>query len=190
MAKGGARNRSGPQPDPTSGRSDRRGLKLSVLPADGYDGDAPDFPLQPMQVVREYDEGVGRDRTHVREFDREATADFREREAALWAWVWTLPQAVAWVREPWRWHTVAMWVRTAVVCEGPDAQAADKNSLHRFADQIGMTPAGLRENGWSIAGDELADRRDEAAAARRNETQTAARSLKSRLTVVADGTEG
>jgi hypothetical protein len=44
-----------------------------------------------------------------------------------------------------------MWVRTAVVCEGSEATAADKGSIHRFADQIGMTPAGLKENGWKIA---------------------------------------
>jgi hypothetical protein len=44
-----------------------------------------------------------------------------------------------------------MWVRTAVICEGLEATAADKGSLHRFADQIGMTPAGLKENGWKIA---------------------------------------
>ncbi|HKS46338.1 MAG TPA: hypothetical protein VJT49_14755 [Amycolatopsis sp.] len=161
MARGGARNRSGPQPDPNSGRSDRRGLRLAVLPAEGYDGEVPAFPLQPMQLFREYDEWSGRDRTHVREFDEAGTESFREREAALWAWVWSLPQAAAWAREPWRWHTVAMWVRTAVVCEGPDAQAADKNSLHRFADQIGMTPAGLKENGWSISVDEVGEKRVE-----------------------------
>lgn len=133
MSKGGARNRSGPQLDPNSGRSDRRGIALDTLPAEGYDGEAPAFPLQEVQ----------------------------EREAELWAWAWTLPQAAAWARESWRWHTVAMWVRTAVLCEGSEAQAADKNSLHRFADQIGMTPAGLRENGWKIAADEVSVKRTE-----------------------------
>lgn len=54
-----------------------------------------------------------------------------------------------------------MWVRTAVICEGSEATAADKNSLHRFADQIGLTPAGLKENGWKIAADELAKKRAE-----------------------------
>jgi hypothetical protein len=45
------------------------------------------------------------------------------------------------------------------LCESADATAADKNSLHRFADQIGMTPAGLKENGWKIATDEVAAKR-------------------------------
>lgn len=158
MTKGGARNRSGPAADPNSGRSDRRGFSLTALPAEGYDGEAPVFPLQPAVVhVMVVDEsGVKR-----RFPDEDATQDMREREQELWEWAWSLPQAAAWAREPWRWHTVAMWVRTAVVCEGPDAQAADKNSLHRFADQIGMTPAGLRENGWAIAVDEFTSRRAE-----------------------------
>jgi hypothetical protein len=65
----------------------------------------------------------------------------------------------AWAREPWRWHTVAMWVRTRRSASRRRATAADKNSLHRFADQIGLTPAGLKENGWKIATDEVAAKR-------------------------------
>jgi hypothetical protein len=71
------------------------------------------------------------------------------------------PQACAWSlpSERWRSYTVAMWVRTAVICESSDATAADKNSLHRFADQIGLTTAGLAEMGWKVAVDEVAERR-------------------------------
>jgi hypothetical protein len=123
MPRGGARNRSGPQPVEGSRDSDRKGFSLTALPPAGYDGEAPDFPLPQLL----------------------------DREAELWAWAWTTPQAAAWSAEPWRWHSVAMWVRTAVICEGLEATAADKGSLHRFADQIGMTPAGLKENGWKIA---------------------------------------
>lgn len=133
MTSGGARNRSGPQKDPSSGRSDRLGVALSALPAGGFDEEPPEFPLP----------------------------EARQREIDLWEWAWTTPQACAWVEQPWRWHAVAMWVRTAVTCEGADATAADKNSLHRFADQIGLTPAGLKENGWAIAADELAEKRTE-----------------------------
>lgn len=152
MASGGARNRSGPPMDPNSARSDERGITLTALPAEGYKGEAPEFPLPSGS----------------------------DREAELWAWVWTLPQAAAWSVQPWRWHSVAMWVRTAVVCESREAMAADKNSLHRFADQIGLTPAGLKENGWRIAEDETAARR----------TPPARSSAKQRMQVVRDGTEG
>ena len=133
MASGG-HARSGPPVDPKSGRSDRRGIAFGELPHDGYRGEAPEFPL-PNGSTRELD---------------------------LWAWAWRTPQADAWSREPWRWHSVAMWVRTSVVCESADATAADKNSLHRFADQIGMTTAGLAEMGWKVATDEVAEKRGEA----------------------------
>lgn len=60
--------------------------------------------------------------------------------------------------ESWRARTVAMWVRLSVRCEEPDAPAALLGQLHRFADQIGMTTAGLAEMGWSVAVDEVSKR--------------------------------
>lgn len=123
MPKGGARNRSGPRPDPLSGNSERRGYTLQALPASGFDGDPPGNPIP----------------------------DAGERESALWEWIWTTPQACAWIHEPWRWHTIALWCRQAALCEIPGIAAADKTVLQRIADQIGMTPAGLKENGWRIA---------------------------------------
>jgi hypothetical protein len=92
--------------------------------------------------------------------DDEATEFVREREAELWAWAWTTPQAVAWATEQWRWQAIAHWVRTSVICESNEAMASDRGSLHRFADQIGLTPAGLKENGWAIAADEVATARE------------------------------
>jgi hypothetical protein len=133
VTSGGARNRSGPQKDPSSLRS--AGLTMTALPSEGYGGEAPDFPL-PQAL---------------------------DREVELWTQAWTTPQACAWALEPWRWLTVAMWVRTFAVCEGLEATAADKSSLHRFADQIGMTPAGLKENGWAVARDVVAAKRSESA---------------------------
>ena len=124
MASGGARNRSEPPPDPNSGRSDRRGVTLSALPT-SYTGPVPDFPLP--------DESV--------------------RESEVWAQAWQLPQANAWAlpSESWRVRTVAMWVRLSVRCEDVEAGAALYAQLHRFADQIGLTTAGLTEMGWRVA---------------------------------------
>lgn len=157
MARGGARNRSGPQPDPSSGRSERRGIKLTALPADGYDGEVPEWPLPARQVY--YFE----DKTRV--LDEDATESVMDREREVWEWAWRTPQAWAWSQpsESWRMMTVAMWVRTFVLCESSEATAADKGSLHRFADQIGLTPAGLKENGWAIATDEVGEKRAERA---------------------------
>lgn len=134
MPRGGARNRSGPKADPTSERSDRRGYTLTALPAEGYDGPVPDFPLP----------------------------DASDRELEVWEQAWRTPQACAWSMpsERWRVRTVAMWTRLSVRCEDPDAGAAHLAQLHRFADQIGMTTAGLAEMGWKVAVDETAPRRE------------------------------
>lgn len=158
MARGGARNRSGPQMDPSSARSDRRGVSLSALPSEGYGGEVPGFPLLRRSVMR-WEFGEKGSKYQV--VDEDATELIADREAELWAWAWRTPQAVAWAREPWRWQSVAQWVRTSVICETSEATAADRGSVHRFADQIGLTPAGLKENGWQIAADEVAEARVE-----------------------------
>jgi hypothetical protein len=119
--RGGARNRSGPPQDPNSIRSAKAGRELRALTP--FTGDAPDFPLP----------------------------DAALRELAVWAEAWRSPQASAWISEPWRWRSVALWVRWSVRMEAEDASAALGNVVVRYADQIGMTPAGLKENGWTIA---------------------------------------
>lgn len=156
MPKGG-HARSGPPADPNSARTDKRGLSFSALPASGYDGDAPDFPL-PARTVHRWE---FEDKRKFQVLDLDATQAVTDRECELWTWLWTTPQACAWAQasERWRLPTIAMYVRTFVICEGSDATAADKGSLHRFADDIGMTPAGLKVNGWTVAKDELGERR-------------------------------
>jgi hypothetical protein len=145
----GGHARSGPAPDPNSLKSARLGLTFTALPAEGYDGEAPEFPLP----------------------------DCTFHERSLWLWAWKTPQAVAWAKEPWRWPNVAMWVRTFVRCSAENAKTADVNSLHRLADEIGMTTPGLKMNGWKIAADQLAAKRDEKPA-------VPAPSTRSRLKVV------
>jgi len=149
MPRGGSRNRSGPPADEQSGRSDRRGYSLTALPSEGYDGPVPEWPL-PMHVDTLPDEPA------KRAFDAAQYLDDRERE--LWTWVWRTPQACAWSMpsESWRAQGVARWVRQAAHCESPAAKAADHGQLHRYADQIGLTTAGLREMGWKVAVDQLA----------------------------------
>ena len=133
MGSGGARNRSGRPPSATS----EAGLLLTALPAEGYTGRAPKFPLP----------------------------DPTPRERAVWRDVWRTPQACAWAlpSEAWRQRTVAMYVRTVVRCEAPDAPASLLAQLHRFADQVGLTTAGLAEMGWKVAVDEVGQARAKAA---------------------------
>lgn len=158
MTRGGARNRSGPQADPMSGRSDARGVKLDALPNEGRKGEPPlDWPLGSPAVYID----VIVNGKPSRELDEGATESRRQSELSLWDEVWTYPQACAWELDRWRWNIVALYVRTFLVCAGPEAKAADKASLHRFGDQLGLTPAGLKENGWAIARSEVDMKRSE-----------------------------
>ena len=178
MPRGG-HARSGPPIDPNSGRSERRGIKFTALPASGYDGPVPDWPLPLRECFMLVDK--------LPIPDARRTEQVADREAALWAWAWSTPQAWAWSQpsESWRLHTIAMWVRTYVLCESSEATAADKGSLHRFADQIGMSPAGLKENGWVIAKDELGEKRAESSEDAKPEP--ASGSARSRVKVIAGG---
>lgn len=130
MPRGGARNRSGPPFDPNSGRSDARGIVLTALPSEGFRGDAPDFPLPNASV----------------------------RELEVWVEAWATPQAAAWSVQPWRIPIIGEYARLKVICEGEDGNASLIAQLHRYRDQLGLTPAGLKENGWAVAVDEIGQR--------------------------------
>lgn len=121
MSSGG-HGRSGPAKDPNSLKSARIGFAQRVLPGEGYRGTVPEFPLPEVS----------------------------ERELQVWRQSWRLPQATVWAEEPWRHQLVAMWVRWSVRMEAADCPAALGNVVMRLADQVGMTPAGLREQGWRI----------------------------------------
>lgn len=158
MARGGARNRSGPKLDEKSGRSERRGVVFTALPAEGFDGAPPEFPMPAPSG----------------------------RELEVWAEAWRTPQAAAWSVQSWRWRAVAMWVRWSVRMEAEDASAALGNVVIRYADQIGLTPAGMKENGWKIAEDDVAAKRQE----KDEILDDDAEDVRSRFTVVTDGTGG
>ena len=132
MTSGGRRNRNH-KPVEGSARSDARGFTLTALPAEGFRGPVPDWPL-PVPL---------------------------ERELEVWEWAWRTPQACAWSlpSESWRARTVALWVRVSVRCEDADAPASLFAQLHRLADQVGLTTAGLAEMGWKVAVDEVAAKR-------------------------------
>jgi len=153
MTRGGARNRSGPAADPTSGRSDRRGYKLTALPSEGYTGEVPDFPLP----------------------------DVNGRELVIWADLWTTPQACAWSMQSWRWTAIGELVRLQVRAEAHDAPVNLFERIRQWRADLGLTPAGLKENGWAIAVDEVAVKRDSEPAA------PVRRSSRDKLTVVSRG---
>lgn len=126
MASGGARNRSGRTP----GATGEKFRALSLLPSGGFTGEVPAFPLP----------------------------DPSERELDVWAELWRTPQAAAWAdpSESWRVRTVALYCRTSVRCEDPEAPSSLLAQLHRFGDQVGLTTAGLAEMGYRVATDQVA----------------------------------
>jgi hypothetical protein len=158
MASGGARNRSGPQPDPTSLRSASREIRLTALPSEGYGGDVPDLGSY-LPVV---------------------TA----RHESIWAELWKTPQACAWSLESWRWPIVADLVEYRVRVDDPESPASLVTSIRQLRDDLGLSAAGLKANGWAIAVDQLAQQ----VAKKVAEAGTPKRvSARDRIKVVANG---
>ena len=121
MAKGGARTRSGPPPDPNALARERDEGEWVALPAAGRPGDAPTWPLPTPSA----------------------------REAQLWAELWKLPQALMWERHHLE-HTVALYVRRLAEAELPDSAVALSTLCRQMADGLGLSTPGLRANRWKI----------------------------------------
>ncbi|MDF7665721.1 hypothetical protein [Bifidobacterium sp. ESL0745] len=151
MARGGARARSGPSFDPNSERSERLGRSLVPLSAKGYKYRPKAFPLAPYEIIDTWktDDGL------EKEVDTAASEAWNKREKQLWRELWKLPQAIAWHMPQYAYlfHTVALYCRQFVICESSEAKAADRATLQRYADTIGLTPQGLKLNGWEIVDD-------------------------------------
>lgn len=122
MAKGGARARSGPPPDPNALRRDRPSDGEWVsLPAEGRDGPPPEWPLEQQT----------------------------DREAVLWELFWSLPQAVMWERHRQE-HFVALYVRRAAEAERRDAPTALTTLVKQMSEDLGISTGGLHRNRWRI----------------------------------------
>jgi hypothetical protein len=121
MAKGGARTRSGPAPDPAALRRERDKGDWTILPGEGRAGDAPEWPLsEPMS-----------------------------RELDLWDELWTRPQALMWERYSQHFE-VALYVRRLVEAEAPGSMVNLSTLVRQMADSLGLTTPGMRANRWRI----------------------------------------
>lgn len=148
MSRGGARIRSGPQKDPNSERSRAIGYTLNSLPAAENTDPAPEFPLA---IAEDYERA--------------------EREKEIWEWLWRQPQSRAWImpQNAYLIYDIGMYARLLVSCEDPDAKSADRLTLLRLADRIGLSPAGLAALGWKIVADTPQKTEKESAAASNNQ---------------------
>lgn len=144
MTSGGARARSGPAPDPMSYRSlDREWVEL---PAHGYDGIIPEFPLADPAIYRT----ITVDGERVRELDEEATAERISAEGELWTSLWRKPQGAAWSSLDLA-HQVASYTRAFLESNDPGAPASLKTAVLRMEDGLGISVNGMRANLWKIA---------------------------------------
>ena len=139
MAKGGARTRSGPAPDPNALRRDRKSDgDWLLLPAGGRTGRTPVWPIGKPTP----------------------------RERVIWARLWKKPQAVAWEKFGLE-DQVALYTRRWVEAEKPLSPTNLSTLVRQLADGLGLTMPGMNSLRWKIAADEVTPRREAAAKTRR-----------------------
>ena len=136
MASGGARARSGPAPDPSALRRDRDAGEWTILPAEGRQGVTPEWPLTEQAI----------------------------RESELWGSLWRKQQAIGGERYG-QGFGVVLDVRRFAEAEAMDSRVNLSTLVRQMADSLGLTTPGMRANRWRIAADEVAERRESAAAA-------------------------
>ncbi len=160
MTSGGARARSGPAPDPNSYRSmDREWIDL---PAGGFAGEIPEFPLpRAIQWHSFFENGK-----KVTERDDEETEAVWDAETDLWETLWRKPQAAAWSSLGLEFQ-VAAYVRAFLESVKADAVSGMKTAVLRMEAELGLNVPGMRQNGWRIADGGVAAPAQAAPAARK-----------------------
>lgn len=175
----------GPPPNPNAIRRNPR-VGPVVLPAGGRTGRTPKWPLpdNPRLTAkinteadlieeleqRELDQGQlsrsdatrltrARQRLAIAEAERDA---IRDTEKVLWRELWKTPQACQWEKLKWT-REVAQYVRHKAAAECGDLKESQEARYRATA--LGLTPKGLRDLMWTIAADEVSERRAERHAA-------------------------
>lgn len=121
----------GPPPKhPSQRRRTNASVALTQLPAEGRDGETPEWPLGRTSVA----------------------------EKSIWVELWRSPQSVAWERLGWT-RSVARYCRALVDAEKKDAAAALLAEVRQMEDRLGLTPMSMLRLRWEIAPDELAEAR-------------------------------
>lgn len=178
----------GPAPSPNPVRRNAR-PQGTILPAEGRQGEAPPWPLPDdlmltsrLEVLRAEqaqlerlldDDPPPREAANLRRklgqnVERVAVAEAmldgsRAAELELWTELWATPQAVVWERLRWT-REVAQYARWKARAELGDMDASKESRM--LADRLGLTPRSLQDLRWTIASDEMAEQRQQAAGAR------------------------
>jgi hypothetical protein len=131
MGSGGARSRSGPAPDPNALRRDRADDKgWTTLPAEGFQGGVPDFPLVGALSV----------------------------EVELWDELWRKPQAFMWSKLGLK-YQLAAYVRAFIESTEAKASAGLKTAVLRMEGELGLSMPGMASLRWKFSEDEMSERR-------------------------------
>ena len=121
MTSGGARARSGPAPDPNSYASQKR--DWIFLPAEGYAGPLPSWPLP---------------------------GDASDAELDYWSLMWVKPQAVMWAKFGVE-AQVAAYVRAFLEASEPGASGSLKTVARQLDNELGISIAPMLALGWMIS---------------------------------------
>ncbi|MFI9331999.1 hypothetical protein ACIGZJ_31210 [Kitasatospora sp. NPDC052868] len=106
-------------------RRERDAGEWTILPAEGRQGEAPDWPLTEQSL----------------------------REDGLWQCLWAKPQALMWERYGQELE-VALYIRRLTEAELADSRVTLTTVVKQMADSLGLTTPGMRANRWRIIRDE------------------------------------
>ncbi|MFJ3793888.1 hypothetical protein [Kitasatospora sp. NPDC090091] len=106
-------------------RRERDAGEWTILPAEGRQGAAPEWPLTEQSL----------------------------REEGLWEQLWAKPQALMWERYGQELE-VALYVRRLTEAELMDSRVNLTTVVRQMADSLGLTTPGMRANRWRINRDE------------------------------------
>lgn len=150
---------SGPPPNPTSRRQvSAQANTWTDLPAGGYDGAIPDWPIVTNEQVAAHilnhpDGKVDKKIPMGSDAER-----LDSREAEVWASIWHSPQAAAWALNGWT-HDIALYVRYLVKGEFGDLDSAKEARM--WSDRLGLNPTAMLKNRWRVKADEVEQKRSE-----------------------------
>lgn len=80
-------------------------------------------------------------------------------EPAVWADLWSTPQAVAWARLGWT-RVVARYCSVLALAEAADPNAAMLGEVRQLEDRLGLSPMAMLRLRWEIVSDELGEARE------------------------------
>lgn len=180
---------TGPAPSSSPRRRNAR-VGVVVLPAGGYTGPIPKWPMLPdvvtgakrdlelraVEALREELEEATDARTKaklqrlIKEADRSATildAQIKAQvkvETELWRQLWRTPQAKQWSKLGWV-REVAQYARHKARAELGSLD--DAKEARMLSDRLGLSPKAMRGLLWVVADDEVGEKREQRGAAKK-----------------------